>query len=101
MNFCCCRSYYQDEIKFTGQVNFCNIYLGLILTASMKSTEILELQPQGAGNIFRRNLSFKPGEIKMKESRLSKITVTFFVRTLEHLILIFDSLLVPLGHGIK
>lgn len=32
----------------------------------------------------------------MKESRLSKITFTFFVHTRERLILIFDSLLVPL-----
>lgn len=37
----------------------------------------------------------------MKESRLSKIAVTFFVHTLEHLILIFDSLLVPLKCGKK
>jgi hypothetical protein len=41
--FCCCHSYHQDEIKFTRQVNFCNIYFGLILTVSMKRTEILEL----------------------------------------------------------
>jgi len=28
---------------FTGQVNLCNIYFDLILTASLKRTEILEL----------------------------------------------------------
>jgi len=37
------HSYHQDEIHFTEQVTFCNIYFGLILAASMKRTEISEL----------------------------------------------------------
>jgi hypothetical protein len=42
-DFFCCHSRHQDGIKFTGQVNICNIYFSLILTAFMKRTEILVL----------------------------------------------------------